>query len=337
MPAASRGADPAVVVDDLCVDVQAEGVWHRIVDHVSFVVDRGEAVGLVGESGSGKSMTAMALTGLLPRTSSRVTGSVILGGRDLVQLPERALADVRGVDVGMIFQAPRPSLNPAFTVGDQVAETLRRHRSMSRRAAWRRALELLDDVGIPDPPRRAHQYPHQFSGGMCQRAMIAIALACDPYLLIADEPTTALDVTVQAQVLALLTRLRVERGLGLLLISHDLAVVAETCQRVLVMYAGELVETATLDALLERPLHPYTEALTGAVLGDTADVRAPLTPIPGEIPLPGSWPQGCRFHPRCAFAEPGRCDDAHPGAERFGPRSVRCVRAHELVLDGVRT
>ncbi|HLY82339.1 MAG TPA: ABC transporter ATP-binding protein [Acidimicrobiales bacterium] len=304
------------------------------VEDVSFSVGAGQTVGLVGESGSGKTVSALAVLGLTHAQGGEATGKVIFEGRDLTGLSEGQLAKVRGLRIGMIFQQPVRSLDPAFSVGEQIAETIRRHLKMSRRAAWRRAVDMLDRVGIANAAQRAHEYPHTFSGGMCQRVMIAMALSCSPSLLIADEPTTALDVTVQARILELLRDIQAETGIAILFISHDLGVIAEMCQSVVVMYAGEVVERASVEDLFVRPRHPYTGGLLAAV--PKVGMRRELVAIPGNVPAPGHYPAGCRFHPRCPHAEAGRCDTAEPTLRiDTAGRSVRCVRADELALDGV--
>jgi oligopeptide/dipeptide ABC transporter ATP-binding protein len=270
---------------------------------VSFAVSRGEIVGLVGESGSGKSLTALAVLGLTP-PNARVRGEILWGptGEDLLALPPRRLREVRGGQVGMVFQEPASALNPVFTVGFQVAEAVRAHRPLSRRAALAEAESLLARVALPEPGRRLGDYPHQLSGGQRQRVMIAMALAADPDLLLADEPTTALDVTVQAQILALLRRLRDELGLAVLLITHDFGVVAETCDRAVVMYGGEVVEEAPVRDLFRAPAHPYTRALLASLPRLSAvrtGPRQPLPAIPGQPPNPADLPPGCAFAPRC--------------------------------------
>ena len=279
----------------------AEGVA-RAVDGVSFTVAAGETVGLVGESGCGKSVTALSLLRLVPPPGRIESGSSIhFNGKDLATLPAEELRQLRGNRLSMIFQEPMTALNPVLTVGDQVAEVVRVHTKASRSEAWERAVKMLAQVGIPDPGARARQYPHELSGGMRQRVMIAMALILDPQLVIADEPTTALDVTIQAQILELLRDMRDRTGLALLLITHDLGVVAEMASRVIVMYAGEVVEEAPVYALFENPSHPYTEGLLAAIprLGEETDR---LKTIRGTVPPPTAWPTGCRFRDRCPYA-----------------------------------
>ncbi len=285
-----------------------EGVA-RAVDGVTFDVERGQVVGVVGESGSGKSVTALSIMGLVSEPGEIRAGSrVVLDGRELTSLSPKAMRRVRGAEVAMIFQEPMTSLNPIYPVGDQIAEAVRTHAGLKKAAARERAVSLLARVGIPDPEARAHEYPHQLSGGQRQRVMIAMALANEPALLIADEPTTALDVTIQAQILELLLELRAELGMAVLLITHDLGVVAETCDRVVVMYGGQVVEEGPVDTVFDRPAHPYTRGLLDAVPRPDARGRR-LTTIPGVVPAPTAWPEGCRFRPRCPYAwEPCRRD-----------------------------
>jgi oligopeptide/dipeptide ABC transporter ATP-binding protein len=296
----TAAVSPLLDVQDLTVALREGGGREvALVDRVSFSVAPGEAVALVGESGCGKSVTARALMRLLPDPPTRIAGGrVLFEGRDLAALPDREMRRLRGDRLAMVFQEPMTSLNPALTVGYQIAEAVRLHRPASRRQAEARALDLLRLVGVGAPERRLRQHPHELSGGLRQRVMIAIALACDPDLLIADEPTTALDVTVQAQILDLLASLRERLGMALLLITHDLGVVAEACERVLVMYAGRIVEAAGVAALFARPRHPYTAGLLAATprLEPTA---GRLPSIPGTVPPPGRRPPGCPFQDRC--------------------------------------
>ncbi len=331
VPASTTGA-PLLLVEGLQVEFVTDHGWVTVVDDVGFTVERGETVGLVGESGSGKTVTSLAVMGLIPTPPGRVSrGRVELDGTELTALAVRELEDVRGDDVSMVFQEPMTSLNPAFTVGDQIAETVRRHRSVNRRAAKARAVEVLDAVGIPNAGSRARSYPHELSGGMRQRAMIAMALSCEPKLLIADEPTTALDVTIQAQVLDLFRSLRDDLGLAVLFVTHDLGVVADICDRVVVMYAGQVVEEAPVDDLYGRPRHPYTEGLLRAMpqIGGRGER---LEVIPGRTPLPWAMPEGCRFHPRCPYAE-DRCRQGEVELRTVArAHTSRCVRFHELEL-----
>jgi len=270
----------------------------RAVDGVSLVVKRGEVLGLVGESGCGKSVTSLSIMRLISQPGRIVEGQILFDSEDLLDLPESKMIDIRGNRISMIFQQPQSCLNPVFRVGDQLSETLLIHQDISKEAAANRAVELLNMVGIPEPESRAQAYPHELSGGMAQRVMIAMALACVPQLLIADEPTTALDVTIQAQILDLMRNLRTQMDMSTILITHDLGVVAEMCDRVNVMYAGRIVEEAEVKALFQRPKHPYTEALIGStpVLGQTAKE---LVTIPGSVPNLINLPQGCKFAPRC--------------------------------------
>jgi oligopeptide/dipeptide ABC transporter ATP-binding protein len=295
---------PLVSIDDLTVQFRTDRGWTTAVEGVSFDIGEGDCLGVVGESGSGKSVTALSMLRLHARGTSRfASGAVRYAGKDLLRAPEGDLRAIRGRDIAMVFQDPMSSLNPVLTICDQISETLRLHQGMSRAAARGRAIELLDLVRIADAGRRVDEYPHRLSGGMRQRVMIAIAIACRPRLLIADEPTTALDVTIQAQILELLRDLRAELGMAVMLISHDLGVIAEFAKRVIVMYAGRVVEDAPVDVLFRRPVHPYTEGLMASMPsldGDTARLYS----IPGRIPDPDEAIAGCRFGPRCAHAEP---------------------------------
>ncbi|GAA3731729.1 ABC transporter ATP-binding protein [Salinactinospora qingdaonensis] len=323
---AERGAT-LLNVEELSVEVLTSTGWTGVTDTVSFQLRRGEVMGLVGESGCGKSTTALALMGLLPKASARVaSGTVWLDGTDLYSLSRRQWEDLRGDDISMIFQEPMSSLHPAFTVGEQIAESVRRHRDLGRRDAWQRAVALLEKVGMPEARARATCYPHEFSGGMLQRVLIAIALACEPKVLVADEPTTALDVTVQAQILDLLRSMGAEFDLSILLVTHDLDVVADICDEVVVMYAGQVVEQATVKEFLHAPRHPYSRALLAGSRPD-GDDSTELHWIPGAPPTPGALPPGCRFEPRCAHAH-DRCRAEEIALQRHPDGS-----AHRCVLD----
>jgi peptide/nickel transport system ATP-binding protein len=315
--------NPLLSVENLRVAFPGEAGTVYPVDGVSFTLDRGETLALVGESGCGKSLTSLGLLRLVPPPGYISSGRVLLDGRDLVTLALGELRQVRGGRIGMVFQDPLASLNPVFTAGDQISETVRAHFRVTAGEARKRAVGLLGEVGVPDPEGRYDAYPHQLSGGLRQRVMIAIALAGEPDLLIADEPTTALDVTVQAQILDLLEHLRMSRGMAVLLVTHDLGVVAGRADRVAVMYAGQIVETAPTRALFRGAAHPYTRGLLAAVprLEGSAE---PARPIPGVVPAPGAWPSGCRFHPRCSLAE-ARCrTDPPPDVSLSGDHQARC-------------
>jgi oligopeptide/dipeptide ABC transporter ATP-binding protein len=300
------------------------GLAFHPVDGVSFEVDRGETVALVGESGSGKSLTGLALLRLVPPPGSIAPGSrITLDGQDVLALRGEALRAIRGGRIGLVFQDPMTSLNPVLTAGYQVQEALTAHARLPRREARARTIALLDEVGIPDPADRYRAYPHELSGGLRQRVMIAIALAGEPDLLIADEPTTALDVTVQAQILELLDRLKAARGMAVLLITHDLGVVAGRADRVLVMYAGQLVETAPTAELFAAPAHPYTKALLSSIPRLSGPLGR-LAPIPGSVPQPHDWPTGCRFHPRCAHRIDPCAGEAPPWRSPASSREARC-------------
>jgi oligopeptide/dipeptide ABC transporter ATP-binding protein len=316
-----------------------EGVV-RAVDGVSFTLERGKTLGIVGESGCGKSVTALSIMGLIPKPPARIErGEVLFDGRDLVRLSERELEDVRGNEIAMIFQDPMTSLNPTLRIGTQITEGIRRHLGVSKKAARKRAIELLDEVHVPNAAARIDDYPHRFSGGMRQRVMIAIALACNPKLLIADEPTTALDVSVQAGVLDLLEELRESHQMAMIIITHDMGVVAEAAHDVAVMYAGQIVEQAPVEELFDRPEHPYTEALLGALpqLEGEGIREGRLTAIPGRPPDLIDPPEACRFAPRCPYrndhdscatelpqlreVRPGHwVRSAHPASERAAER-----------------
>jgi oligopeptide/dipeptide ABC transporter ATP-binding protein len=305
---------PLLEVEDLRTYFKTrEGEVHAV-DGVSFAVDEGSVLGIVGESGCGKSVTSLSIMGLVQSPGRVVSGSIRFEGRELTSMPDKELEDLRGKQISMIFQDPMTSLNPTLTIGTQITETLRRHLALSKADAKKRAVELLEEVHIPDATRRLRDYPHRFSGGMRQRVMIAIALACNPKLLIADEPTTALDVTVQAGVLELLDDLRREHGMTMIIISHNMGVIAETAEQVLVMYAGQIVEQASVTDVFDRPEHPYTEALL-ASLPDIADQdprHGRLTTIPGRPPDLLAPPEGCRFAARCKYAGIDDCVTVAP-------------------------
>ena len=298
----TAGREPLVSVENLSVEFHTDAGVVKAVDGVSWSIGAGETLGIVGESGSGKSVSALALMGLLQKPQARISGRVLFRGRDLLTAGEHELRSLRGNDISMIFQDPLSALNPVFKVGHQVAEVIQAHEKIGRIPARKRAVELLDEVGIPNPRQRAQEYPHQYSGGMRQRAMIAMALALDPALLLADEPTTALDVTVQAQIMSLLSKLQEERGTAIVLITHDLGVVAGHADRVLVMYAGRVAETAGADAVFHAPRHPYTLGLLTSLARLDRRRTDRLRPIPGQPPSLIRVPPGCAFHPRCGFA-----------------------------------
>ena len=298
----------------------------RAVDGVSLMVPKGETLGIVGESGCGKSVTALSVLRLIPNPPGKiVAGNIFLDGRDLLKLPEDEMRKVRGASISMIFQEPMTSLNPVFTVGDQIAEGIRLHQRLSKRESWNKAIEMLRLVRIPDPDRRVKEYPHQMSGGMRQRVMIAMALSCNPQLLIADEPTTALDVTIQAQILELLSQLKSELGMAVMLITHDLGVVADTAARVAVMYAGRVVEEAPVMELFANPKHPYTQGLLSSIPRIEKSERRPrLQAIPGMVPDMLELPKGCKFQARCSKVfEP--CSGEEPQLKEVAPNHrVRC-------------
>jgi peptide/nickel transport system ATP-binding protein len=303
-----------------------DGRTTHAVDGVDLSVAHGATLGLVGESGCGKSVTSLAIMGLLPKRSAEVSGSIRFDGFDLLKVSDQTLRDLRGNRLAMIFQEPMTSLNPSFTIGDQIVETILRHRGGSRRSARERAIELLRRVHIPSPERRVDEYPHKLSGGMRQRVMIAMALACDPRLLIADEPTTALDVTLQAQILDLMRELRAESRAAIILITHDLGVVAEVCDEVAVMYAGEIVERASVDELFSSPQHPYTVGLLGSIprLDRTT---SHLATIEGMVPNMAQPPSGCRFAARCPFVSEICLKSPPPLVEISPGHASRCLKA----------
>lgn len=338
IPATARPAEARTLlrVKDLQTTFRTGGNSSvRAVDGVSFDLDPGETLAIVGESGSGKSVTSLSLMGLLPKDTGSVTGgSMRLNGYEMRGFSEEEMRAVRGKQIGMIFQEPMTSLNPVKTVGWQIMEMVMHHEKLSRRAAYRRAIEMLDLVGIPEPARRVDNYPHQMSGGMRQRAMIAMALSCEPRILIADEPTTALDVTIQAQMLELMKDLQDRMGMAIIFITHDLGVVAEVADRVVVMYAGQVVESGEVEQIFEAPRMPYTAGLMNSIPRIGASRRKErLRAIPGTVPPLSDLPHGCRFNPRCAHATE-LCRATPPALEEVGPgHAVRCARWRDITLD----
>jgi oligopeptide/dipeptide ABC transporter ATP-binding protein len=326
---------PILDVRDLRVELPLSRGTVHAVDGASLQIEAGEAFGLVGESGCGKSMTLRAIMGLLPRPGHIVGGEVLFEGEDLVTASPRRLRDVRGGSIAMIFQEPMTALNPVMRVGDQIAEAPQVHLGLSRTAARERALDLMRRVGIPDPVRRARAYPHELSGGLRQRIMIAIALSCDPKLILCDEPTTALDVTIQDQILKLLLNLRREFGVSVVFVTHDLAVVAETCERLAVMYAGQIVETGTVDEVFRAPRHPYTLGLLRSV-PDFDSVQDSLSSIQGAPPDLVVPPPGCRFHPRCPFAQEDCISGEFPLRPLSAGRATACIHSEVCAADVAR-
>lgn len=315
-------SENALEVENLQTYFFTRGGIVKAVDDVSFNLGRSETLGIVGESGCGKSITALSIMRLVPDPPGRIIGGQVrTGGRDLLTLPEEAMRDIRGNEISMIFQEPMTSLNPVLTIGHQISETLILHQDMSKEEAWNRSIEMLSLVKIPEPQQRVKEYPHQLSGGMRQRVMIAMALSCNPKILIADEPTTALDVTIQAQILDLIVELKEKLGTAVILITHDLGVVAETTQRVVVMYAGRKVEESDVISIFEQPMHPYTQGLLSSIpslsimAGGEGTEEERLTEIPGMVPALNDLPTGCAFAPRCPFAD-GQCTSQYPPYEK---------------------
>ncbi len=327
IPSLVESQDAVLNVENLCVDFTIKGKQVRILSDINFTLRRGETLGIIGESGCGKSMTALALLRMVPSPPGWISaGRVVLNGEDLVQATEKRIRNIRGGEISMIFQEPMTSLNPVYTIGNQIAEAIRRHKDVGRAEAWKEAIDLLDVVHIPSPERRVREYPHQLSGGMRQRAMIAMALACEPKVLIADEPTTALDVTVQAQIFDLLKEIQKDRGTCIILITHDFGAVAVMADRVLVMYAGHNIEEGTLDEIADSAHHPYTKGLLRSmpeIIDDPDDVRKPLPEIPGAVPDLLRQIEGCPFAPRCAFAM-AKCRKLPPYFNLGDNRSVKC-------------
>jgi peptide/nickel transport system ATP-binding protein len=329
--AAPNGREPLLRVEDLRVEFPTEdGVVHAV-DGITYQVFPGGTLGIVGESGSGKTVSSLTTMGLTRRQGANISGRILFEGQDLVPLSDHDLRSIRGNEIAMVFQDPLSSLHPFYKVGTQLVEAVRAHRDVPRRQALGRAVELLGMVGIPDPGRRVHDYPHEFSGGMRQRAMIAMALANEPKLLIADEPTTALDVTVQAQILALMERLQSELGMAIVIITHDLGVVAEMADDIAVMYAGRIVETTSAERLFAAPQHPYTWGLLKSIPSLEGSRDQELVPIPGSPPSLIARPSGCHFHPRCAYAQPehARVDPRLEPVSAGSNHHVACLLSSE--------
>ncbi len=327
-------AEPVIRVRDLAIEFDTERGVIRAVDGVSFDIYPGETVGIVGESGCGKTVTALALLRLIPSSGRIAAGSIELDGQNLATLPEKKLRDIRGRDISMIFQEPMTALNPVFTCGNQMIDVIMRHKGLSRRQARAEAIAMLDKVGIPLPEQRVDEYPHQLSGGMRQRVMIAMALSCNPRVLVADEPTTALDVTTQAQVMEQIVKLQEEFGMAVVLITHDLGVVAESCRRAVVMYCGRIIENAPIETLFERPHHPYTAGLLRSIPRIRATRIDELPIIPGMVPDLKHLPPGCRFAPRCERAD-ATCTAQQPGlTEQDDGALVACYHPLQRPLDG---
>ena len=318
-------SDAVLTVEDLRVAFRGDRTLTTAVDGVSFSLGKGRSLGVVGESGSGKSVSSLAVLRLLPADSAQISGKIAFDGRDLLQIGEPEMRNLRGNRISMIFQEPMTSLNPSYTIGDQIAETILRHRDVSKKQAWERAVEMLRLVRMPSPETRAHQFPHNLSGGMRQRVMIAMALACEPEVLIADEPTTALDVTIQAQILALLDDLKTTTGTAIVLITHDLGVVAEACDDVIVMYGGQVVESGSVEQIFRFPQHPYTVGLLGSLPRLDED-RDELVAISGSVPDMTNPPSGCRFKSRCPFRVE-KCEQMPPLRDIFEGHASRCWRA----------
>ena len=315
-------------VQDLSTSFKTERGWLKAIDGVSFDVYSGEMLGIVGESGCGKSVTSQSILRLYEeKSTTRYSGTVSFDGKNLFDLPEKEMQKTRGQEISMVFQDALSSLNPVFTVGNQIMESLRIHQDMGKKEAKEKAIDLLDQVGIPDPQRRFYQYPFELSGGMRQRVMIAVALACGPRILIADEPTTALDVTIQAQIMDLIVDMNRKLQMGVMLITHDLAVVAETCQRVIVMYLGQIVEEGSVEDIFDRPIHPYTRGLMASVPRLDTGRSERLYQIKGTVPLLSQIPEGCRFAPRCPYATE-ECSRKMPELKSFGNgQKARCLMA----------
>ena len=332
---AAKSAHNELALDlkNISVEFNTDHGWVKVVDEVSFSANSGQVVGLVGESGSGKSVTNLSVLGLLPKRRVKSSGSAYFNGKDLLTLNQRELENIRGSLISMIFQEPMTSLNPAFTVGDQIAEVARRHKGLNHKDSLDLAKKMLDRVRIPNPAKRLKCYPHEFSGGMRQRVMIAMSLVCDPSVLIADEPTTALDVTTQAQILDLLRELKDDTSMAMVFVTHNLGVVADICDRVVVMYAGQIVEESSIYELFRQPRHPYTEGLLRS-MPRLSKRAGDLPSISGSAPVPWNLPEGCRFAPRCPYAQL-KCTVGSPTLKFLNQdQSSRCIRVDELMLKG---
>jgi peptide/nickel transport system ATP-binding protein/oligopeptide transport system ATP-binding protein len=325
--------EPILEVNELKTHFNTKRGISKAVDGIDFVLHKGETLGIVGESGCGKSMTSLSILRLIPSPPGKIAGgSILYKGKDLVTISEDEMRKIRGNEISMIFQEPMTSLNPVITVGEQIAEALRLHQKMGKKDAWNKAVEMLKLVGIPSPEKRAKQEPFQLSGGMRQRVMIAMALACNPEILIADEPTTALDVTIQAQILELIKELQIKLGMGVIMITHDLGVVSETCDNVAVMYAGNIVEHAPTDKIFSNPLHPYTQGLLNSLPKIHEDMDE-LETIEGTVPSPYNMPEGCRFASRCPFRQP-LCIQKKPDLIELDKNvKVRCWKYTDLWED----
>ncbi|SIT72617.1 ABC transporter ATP-binding protein [Edaphobacillus lindanitolerans] len=331
---------PLLEVKELKTRFSTEKGTITAVDGVTFNVDYGETLGVVGESGCGKSVTAESIMRLLNEKSTKYGGEILYKGRDLLSLPESKMLDIRGNEISMIFQDAMTSLNPVFTIGDQIAESIVVHQKLSKKEAMKKAVEMLRVTGIPSPEKRIHEYPHEISGGMRQRVMIAMALSCQPSLLIADEPTTALDVTIQAQILEVINELKEELNMGVIMITHDLGVVAEVCTRVAVMYLGQVIEEADVDTLFDSPRHPYTRGLLQSIPKINGDREQKLHTIKGVVPALDNVPKGCRFAPRCSFATEKCLEEAPVLDELPNGQKVRCwhharIKEREDVPDAI--
>lgn len=320
-----NSSNPLLSVKDLVIEFKTEKGWVRAVDQISFDVHAGETIGLVGESGCGKSVTSLSLLGLIPKPPGRygTESSILFKGKELLRCNESELRKIRGSQISMIFQEPMTALNPVFKISTQMEEVLMRHKKVSRKKAHLIAVEMLETVGIPSPEKRIHQYPHQLSGGMRQRVMIAMALSCDPQLLLADEPTTALDVTIQAQVMEQMAKLQKQRHMATILVTHDLAVIAEFCQKVIVMYCGKIVEIANVHELFYKPRHPYTKGLLDSIPRIRDEKLDRLPTIKGTVPDIAHLPSGCRFYDRCEKAE-ARCNKQQPLLTPVEKTQVAC-------------